>query len=190
MPDDLSQISTNLFAHCIEVLFHNNQIETFSPGEGWVEESVTGLFCRAEDEVAAAALDELGRRGSAAREWFRTHGPPWAQPLPTSYAACRELEGVGGRMGLLGIYVRALYGSVYDYTKHALPYDFFCGVMALRGTPYLLRRDPDLQREFPPKRIPGLVSETEQWALYHSAAREAEKAADRDLQAKLREMFE
>jgi len=190
LDDDLSSISSNLFAYCVCVLTHSNRIKTFSPEEGWIEESVTGLFYRPEDEDAAAAVGELGRRGSVAKEWFRIHGPAWAQPLPTTYAACQKLEGVGGWMGLLGIYARALFGSAYDYTQHAMPHDFFCGVMALRDTPDSIRRDRDLQKKFPPKRIPGMLSEQEQWVLQNSARIEAEKAAERELRAKLREMFE
>jgi len=193
MPDDSSRLrefSADMFGRCIQALLWSNQIDTFSPEEGWVENAVVGLFYRPEDEFAAAVVGEADRRGLAAREFFRIHGPADMQPLPTSFADCQKLEGVGGRMGLLGIYARAVYGSAYDYTKHAMPYDFFCGVMALPGTPDNIRRDRDLQKKFPPKRLSGLRSEMEQWVLWHSAAREAEKAADRDLQAKLREMFE
>jgi hypothetical protein len=193
MPDDsarLRELSADMFGRCIQVLLRSNQIETFSPEEGWVENAVVGLFYRPEDEFAAAVVGEADRRASAAREFFRIHGPADMQPLPKTYDDCQKLEGVGGRMGLLGIYARAVYGSAYDYTQHAKPYDFFCGVMAIRNTPDNIRRDRDLQKEFPPKRIPGMLSEMEQWCLQHAAAREAEKAAERELQAKLREMFE
>ena len=193
MPDDSSRLrefSADMFGRCIQALLWSNQIETFSPEEGWVENAVVGLFYRPEDKFAAAVVGEADRRASAAREFFRIHGPADMQPLPTAYGDCRKLEGVGGRMGLLGIYARAVFGSAYDYTQHAMPYDFFCGVMALRDTPDRIRRDRDLQKGFPPKRIPGMLSEMERWVLWHSAAREAEKAADRDLQAELREMFE
>src|SRR5262249_49989457 len=178
-----------MFGRYIQALLWSNQIETFSLEEGWVENAVVGLFYRPEDEFAAAVVGEADRRASAAREFFRIHGPAWAQPLPTTYDACQKLEDVGGRMGLFGISARAVYGSVYDYTQHAMPYDFFCGVMALRNTPDNIRRDRDLQKEFPPKRLPGLRSEMEQWCLQNSARIEAEKAAERELQAKLREMF-
>jgi hypothetical protein len=183
-PDKLSQFSADMFGRCIQAMLWSNQIETFSPGEGWVENAVVGLFYRPEDEFAAAVVGEADRRASAAREFFRIHGPADMQPLPTTYDDCQKLEGVGGRMGLLGIYARAVYGSVYDYTQHAKPYDFFCGVMAIRNTPDNIRRDRDLQKEFPPKRIPGMLSEMEQWCLQNSARIESEKAAERELRAK------
>jgi hypothetical protein len=189
MPDDsarLRELSADMFGRCIQVLLGSNQIETFSPEEGWVENAVVRLFYRPEDEFAAAVVGEADRRASAAREFFRIHGPADMQPLPTTYDDCQKLEGVGGRMGLLGIYARAVYGSVYDYTQHAMPHDFFCGVMAIRNTPDNIRRDRDLQKEFPPKRIPGMLSEMEQWCLQNSARIEAEKAAERKLRETLK----
>src|SRR5262249_50914641 len=189
MPDDssrLRELSADMFGRYIQVLLRSNQIETFSPAEGWVENAVVGLFYRPEDKFAAAVVGEADRRASAAREFFRIHGPADMQPLPTAYGDCRKLEGVGGRMGLLGIFARAGLGSADDYNPPAMPDDFFCGGWALRDTPDRIRRDRDLQKEYPPKRLPGLLSEMEQWVLYHSACMEAEKAAERELRETLK----
>jgi hypothetical protein len=58
MPDKLSQFSADMFGRCIQAMLWSNQIETFSPGEGWVENAVVGLFYRPEDEFAAAVVGE------------------------------------------------------------------------------------------------------------------------------------
>jgi hypothetical protein len=56
MPDELTQLCAREFARHIDDLFGKYRIETFSDGPDWVEAPVVGLFYRAGDEVAAAAL--------------------------------------------------------------------------------------------------------------------------------------
>src|SRR5262249_39336918 len=135
VPDKLAQLSAAMFGRYIQALLWSNQIDTFSPEEGWVENAVVGLFYRPEDEFAAAVVSEADRRASAAREFFRIHGPADMQPLPTSFADCQKLEGVGGRKGLLGIYARPPYRSPYDHTQHALPHPFLFRRVAVPDTP-------------------------------------------------------
>jgi hypothetical protein len=178
MSDDLSQLCAREFARHVDTLFGKCRIETYSRGEEWVEVPVVGLFHHVRDEDAAAALNELARRASAARERFKTDGPPWAQPLPTSWDDCCKLARVGGRMELLGHYASSLLGSKWDETQP--PFDVFCrGVMADRTTPAYLRNDPELRREFPPKPLEGLMSAEMAAALDLSEARVAAKAANR-----------
>jgi hypothetical protein len=134
------------------------------------------LYCRAQDEPAKAALAELSRRALVARARFAIDGPQWAQPLPLSWDACCQLQGVGGRAELLGNYAASLLGCKWDYETHP-PFDVFCrGMMADRGTPAHLRNDPALRNEFPPKRLEGLMSSEMAAALDLSEYRVAAKA--------------
>src|SRR5262249_31788730 len=155
--------------------------ETYSDGPDWVKTPIVGLFHRAGDEAAAAALEELDRRALAARGRVKTDGPPWAQPLPVSWQALCRLAQIGklgeaGRLaqhyyngGLeLGVYFAASqFESKWDET-HPLFTRFCQGIMAEGNTPARLRHDPELRREFPPKRLPTLVSELEAMVLRHS----------------------
>jgi hypothetical protein len=79
---------------------------------------------------------------------------------------------------LMAQFVGSLFDSKWD-PAHPSSYRFCCGVMADRNTPARLRHDPELRREFPPKRLPTLVSELEAMALDHSEAYEAAKARRR-----------
>jgi len=192
MPDELTQLCAREFARHIDELFEKYRIETYSDGPDWVKTPIVGLFHRVGDEAAAAALEELDRRALAAREWFRTHGPAWAQPLPVSWQSLCRLTQIGklvetgvlaqcyynGRLELLASFAISLFESKWD-PDHP-PYDaFFRGLMWERKTPARLRHDPELRREFPPKRLPTLVSELEAMVLRHSAAHEAAKARRR-----------
>src|SRR5262249_58362496 len=119
VPDKLAQLSADMFGRYIQALLWSNQIDTFSPEEGWVENAVVGLFYRPEDELAAAVVSEADRRASATREFFRVHGPDDMQPLPTSFPDCQKLDGVGVRVWQPGIYAPAVIGSRNNYTQHA-----------------------------------------------------------------------
>jgi len=170
VPDDLTQLCAREFARHIDELLQKNRIETYSPGEEWVETPVVGLFHRLQDEAAMAALKELDRRALAARERFKTDGPAWAQPLPLSWDDCCRLAGAGGRMELLGNYAASLLGSKWDAAHPS--FGRFCrGMMADRSTPGYLRNDPELQRTYPPKPLKGLMSAEMAAALDCSEAR-------------------
>src|SRR5262245_8256924 len=191
MPNELTQLCAREFAHHVDKLFGKFRIETYSPGEDWVEHPVVGLFRQAGDEIAAAALEELDRRALAARERFKTDGPPWAQPLPVSWdVICRfarigELIEAGvlapdnGRWELLGHFASSLLGSKWD-PEH-VSFDRFCrGMMAARSTRSYLRNDPELRRAYPPKPLPGLMSSEMAAALDLSEMRVAAKARRQD----------
>jgi hypothetical protein len=83
-----------------------------------------------------------------------------------------------GRLELMAQFAGSLFDSKWD-PAHPSSYRFCCGVMADRNTPARLRHNPELRREFPPKRLPTLVSELEAMALDHSEAYEAAKARRR-----------
>jgi hypothetical protein len=192
MRDDLQSLSHQMFADHIDGLYQDRRIETYSPGEDWVQLPVVGLFHRIGDETAAAAFKELDRLALAAQERFKTDGPPWAQPLPVSWQKLCKLAQIGklvedgviaqdpnnGRLELMATFAASWCNSKWD-PEHPGAYRFCRGLMAARNTPARLRNDPELRRLFPPKRLPGLLSEQEAWALHHSAVYERVKAAKR-----------
>jgi hypothetical protein len=192
MHDDLRTFCATEFARHIDQLFGKYRIETYSPGEDWVEHPAVGLFRHVGDEAAAAALEELDRRALAARERFKTDGPAWAQPLPVSWNACCRFARIGelveagvlapdnGRWELLGHFASSLLGSKWD-PEH-VSFDRFCrGMMADRSTRSYLRNDPELRRAYPPKPLPGLMSSEMAAALDLSEMRLAAKARRQDL---------
>ena len=139
-----------------------------------------GLHCRSTDEPAKLALAELSRRALIAKVRFITDGPEWAQPLPTSWNVICALRGVGGRMELLGNYAASLLGCKWDYDTHGSFHGFCCGMMAERSVPSRLRNDPELRKEFPPKKLEGLMPAEMAMALDLSEMRLADKARLRE----------
>jgi hypothetical protein len=119
---------------------------------------------RIGDEAAAAALKELDRRALAAQECFRTHGPAWAQPLPVSWPKLCMWARVGkfleagilapdnGRWELLASFAISWFETKFDPT-HPSFNRFARGVMADKSTPARLRDNPELRKEYPPKRL-------------------------------------
>jgi hypothetical protein len=107
------------------------------------------------DANFAAQMKDFVCKALAARAWFRTHGPPWAPPLPLSTAEREALE-CGGRLHLVSRYALSLLMLDWDYKLHPSFDDFCRGLMAYKHTPDYLRDDPELQREFPPKPLAGL----------------------------------
>jgi hypothetical protein len=190
MPDELTQLCAREFARHIDDLFGKYRIETSSDGPDWVETPVVGLFHRIGDEAAAAALKELDRRALAAQEWFRTHGPAWAQPLPVSWPKLCMWARVGkfleagilapdnGRWELLASFAISWFETKFDPT-HPSFNRFARGVMADKSTPARLRDNPELRKEYPPKRLSTLVSAQMAAALDHSEAILAAKAANK-----------
>jgi hypothetical protein len=180
MHDDLSQLCANEFALHINQLYAKARIETFSGGPEWVEEPIVGLFRPIWDETAATALKELSRGALAWRTRFAIEGPPWAQPLPTSWGDCCRLahERGDGRMELRANFASSLLGDKWN-PKHP-SFDRFCrGLMAEPGAPARLRNDPELQRLYPPKRLRELMPVNMAAALDLTEMRLAEKAAKR-----------
>jgi hypothetical protein len=88
-----------------------------------------------------------------ARIWFDKHGPGWAQPLPLGEEYFPLLEG-DGPLYLLGLYAFSLEVNSYEFWEHPQIYDFARGAMA--SLHCKVRDDRELQREFPPKTLPGL----------------------------------
>jgi hypothetical protein len=174
---DLTKLCADEFALYVNELFQKIRIETYSRGSEWVEAPVVGLFHPIWDEDAAAALKEMERRALAWRARFAIEGPPWAQPLPTSWNDCCRLahERGDGRMQLLGHFASSLLGDKWDPT-HPSYYRFCRGMMASPSAPAHLRNDPELQRQYPPKRLPGLMSSEMAGALDLSELRLAKKA--------------
>ena len=169
--DRLRKLCAAEFALHVNELYSKARIETFSGGPAWVEVPVVGLFHPIGDEDAAAALDELSRRALEARARFAIDGPPWGQPLPTSWDIICKMTQIGelveagilaqdyynGRLELLAHFVASWVGSKWD-PRHPSFKRFARGMMADKSTPARLRENIDLLREYPPKRLPGLMS--------------------------------
>jgi hypothetical protein len=94
-------------------------------------------------------------RAKRAREWFAKNGPPDLQPLPLGYAEREHIKDFMARH-ILAWYARSLADLNYDFAKHPTFYDYACGVMASPVTHALIRDNPELQRRFPPRPLPGL----------------------------------
>jgi len=174
---DLTKLCADEFALHVNELFQKIRIETYSRGSEWVEAPVVGLFHQVWDEPAATALKELTRRALAWRARFALEGPPWAQPLPTSWNDCCRLahERGDGQMQLLGQFASSLLGDKWNPAHPS--FDRFCrGLMAEPGAPAHLRNDPELQRLYPPKRLRELMPMNMAAALDLTEMRLAAKA--------------
>jgi len=180
MHDNLTKLCADEFALHVNELYSKARIETFAGGLEWVEAPVIGLFHQIWDEPAATALKELTRRALAWGARFAIEGPPWAQPLLTSWNDCCRLtqDRGDGQMWLLGNFASSLLGDKWNPAHPS--FDRFCrGMMANPGTPAHLRNDPELRRQFSPKRLPGLMSSQMAAALDLTEMRLAAKAAKR-----------
>jgi hypothetical protein len=130
----------------------------------------------------------LSRRALAARAKFAIDGPPWAQPLPTSWQKVDTLARVGelieagvlaqdyynGRMELMINFIASWCSSKWD-PEHPSFHCFARGKMADRNTPHRLRNNSELRRQFPPQRLPSLMSSNMAMALDISEALVATK---------------
>src|SRR5436189_1727540 len=94
MENNIVKICADAFSHHIDDLHYQGRIEN-QGGPGWVEEPVTGMFYPIEDKDAAAALAELSRRALAAKARFAIEGPPWGQPLPTTWQRIGTIAQIG-----------------------------------------------------------------------------------------------
>jgi hypothetical protein len=100
---------------------------------------------------------EAAVRAVLARRWHAKYGPADAhlQPLPLGYDERESLKR-GGAPHILAWYARSLYALDYDVVEHPSFHDYACGVMACEFAPPSITQDPQLQRRFPPRHLPGL----------------------------------
>jgi hypothetical protein len=100
---------------------------------------------------------EVAVRAVLARRWHAKYGPADAdlQPLPLGYDERESLKR-GAAPHILAWYARSLYALDYDVVEHPSFHDYACGVMACEFTPPSITQDPQLQRRFPPRHLPGL----------------------------------
>lgn len=101
-------------------------------------------------------LKEKACRALAARQWFITHGPTDAPPLPLSHNE-REALKSGGLPHIVAWYARSLWALDYNVQQHASFDDYARGVMASEEyAPDFIRKNEELQRRFPPRFLKGL----------------------------------
>jgi hypothetical protein len=99
-------------------------------------------------------------RAVLARHWFAKRGPADAdlQPLPLGHDEREPLKR-GGAPHILAWYARSLEALDYEVGRHPTLYDFARGVMASsEHAPDFITENSELQRRFPPRLLPGLIS--------------------------------
>ena len=90
--------------------------------------------------------------------------PPWAPELPLSSTEFEKMiGGKSNKIALVGYYGRSLACANWGF--HPSFYDHACGLMASEDTPERIRTDPELLREFPPRKLPGL-DQSLCWGIY------------------------
>ena len=89
-----------------------------------------------------------------------------APPLPVTPQESFWLMSMkGGPLGyLLAVYAASLEASGYEVFGHPRPDEFVRGLMACSGVPEEIRRDPEMLRRFPPKKLEGLDDQTMVWS--------------------------
>ena len=97
----------------------------------------------------------LGRRALSARNWFELYGPADARPLPLGYDE-REALKRGGLSTIVAFYARSLACRNYNVLEHPSFEDYARGAMASDHAPDFIKKDEELQRRFPPRRLMGL----------------------------------
>lgn len=189
MDNNIIKLCADAFAHRIDELHHEGRIEFYS-GPGLVEEPITGMFYLIEDKYAAAEAAELAQRGQAARARFTVEGPWWAQPLPLHWKKCGKLAQIGElaeagvfppgneKWELFSCFLTSWGASKWN-PEHPSWTRFARGMMADGNTPARIRKNPELQKLYPRKRLEGLMTVRMAQVLAHSQAVEAAKAARR-----------
>jgi len=103
-------------------------------------------------------------RALVARASFQVTAPPWAPELPLSSTEFEKMiGGKSNKIALVGYYGRSLACANWGF--HPSFYDHACGLMASEDTPERIRTDPELLREFPPRKLPGL-DQSLCWGIY------------------------
>lgn len=106
-----------------------------------------------------------------ARMWFDIcyRSPEFedAPPLPVTPQESFWLMSMkGGPLGyLLAVYAASLEARGYEVFDHPRASEFVRGLMACSAVPEEIRRDPEMLRRFPPKRLGGLDDQTMVWSL-------------------------
>jgi hypothetical protein len=98
---------------------------------------------------------EAACRALVARAWAEWHNPEMP-PLPLSDMECASLKPKGGIEYLWSEFATSLWLRKYDTFEHP-PFELYArGVMASPLAPDFIRNDPQLQKRFPPRPLPGI----------------------------------
>jgi hypothetical protein len=114
-----------------------------------------GHFIWGDDLIATqkkAAVDAL-----RAQEWFAVNGPPDAPLLPLSHDEIERYRNARGLTGLVGFHARSLARQGWDVRKHPSFEDFCCGLMATNTNMWVIEKDENLKRRFPPRPLAGMT---------------------------------
>jgi hypothetical protein len=111
---------------------------------------IGGDYIPGEDHTRC--LRRRARLALRAREWFATHGPADAPPLPLSYDEREDLKSRGSLPTLVALYARSLSRRNYDVEEHPAFFDYACGALDSKHNGYpCFRRDESLRKRFPPR---------------------------------------
>ncbi len=113
-------------------------------GGGWVP----GLDSKAKQKAKAV-------RALIAREKFNRNKPVDVPSLPLTKAD-REAMMSTPLGNLQALYARSLEHFEHDYDNHPSFARFAAGVMASPHAPDFIKSDPNLQKRFPARLLPGL----------------------------------
>jgi hypothetical protein len=105
-------------------------------------------FVKGIDPIAPQK--RMARRAAQAREWFRRHGPPDLQPLPTNAYEISAMKHRPDRT-LFAYFAQSVQTHHYEIERH-LPFEeYAAAVLALPHAPTFLTEDEGLKRRFPPR---------------------------------------
>jgi hypothetical protein len=98
---------------------------------------------------------QRAERALRARDWFASHAPLDAPPLPLCYGDREDLK-VWGLPHLVAWFAGSVDSRDFVVDGHPLFDDYARGVMASPFAPEFITRDPVLQKRFPPQPLQGL----------------------------------
>jgi hypothetical protein len=114
-------------------------------------------YCVLDGEEIIAMFKRNVCLALAAKKWFEQHKPSWAPSLPLSPAEWEKVANDDDlRFELVCDYAASLAGLQHDYLAHPSFHDYCCALLTHEHTPDYLRTDPQLQQEFPPRKLAGL----------------------------------
>ena len=153
----LTQASARELEIVLEALFEN---PVRIPGTGIAEAPIIGNLYF--EQLGHAHLLPAIFRAVRAKERFRQAAPGWPE-LPLRQEDCERLENNDDpQLAVLGLFGSSLRSEHWN-VRHPGFRAFVSGLMAYEHTPREIRNDPDLQQQFPPRRLKGLCDGWLNW---------------------------
>jgi hypothetical protein len=154
MRDDFVQKLERLERHVVD-MFEARRLAANATGKEFALTPYTEEPFSIRCESSFPLVRHMVCRAVAARESFRETAPHWAPELPLNSADCEKMiSGKSNRIALVGYFGRSWVCA--NWGSHPTFRHYACGLMACEYTPEHTRNDPELQREYPPRELPGL----------------------------------